>query len=88
MDYMGHGWFDVHFDLRSKVFRLRAQDSCFRRNDNGGLSAVSGQLSAVSRIPIAVQNKKWAILNEIAHFSNNLISVLKLSSLPGQPYGH
>ncbi len=22
------GWFDVHFDLKSKVFRLRTQDSC------------------------------------------------------------
>jgi hypothetical protein len=26
-DDKGRGWFDVRFDLRSKVFHLRAQDS-------------------------------------------------------------
>jgi hypothetical protein len=34
---MRPGWFDVHFDLGSKVFRLQTQDSCFCRNDNRGV---------------------------------------------------
>jgi hypothetical protein len=39
------GWFDVHFDLRSKVFRLRTQDSCFRRNDKKEVSEPQGDPS-------------------------------------------
>jgi len=34
---MRPGWFDVPFDLGSKVFRLQTQDSCFCRNDNRGV---------------------------------------------------